>query len=166
MVRRYRRRFRSSRSRYSHESTTIQTPPPSEWTIIPSPGENLAETNQTSFSIVPPTDIQGKRTIGHFTLSFSCNSNTRVAYALVYVPEGYDNNAIHLPTPGFAASLYEPSQFVISSGMLDFDGGPLRIRTSLKRNLNQNDRIVLLFASTESASNIPIMGNISYSIKY
>lgn len=164
MARRYRRRFRS-RGRYSHESTTITTPVVSDWAPIQSPGENLSGTNQVSFSIVPPTEVQGVRTIGHFTLSFSSTASNRVAYALVYVPEGYENNAIHLPIPGFAASLYEPSQFVISSGMLDFDGGPLRVRSPLKRRLNQNDRIVLIFASTDTSAG-SIIGNISYSIKY
>ncbi len=164
MVRRYRRRFRS-RSRYSHESTTISTPIPANWTPVQSSDETISDTVQTSFSIVPPTETQGKRTVGNFTLSFSAAASQRVAYALVYVPEGYDNNAIHIPAQGFAASLYEPSQFVISSGMLDFDGGPLRIRSPLQRRLNQNDRIVLIFASTESTGGA-IIGNISYSIKY
>lgn len=145
------------------------TPQFKDWTPIQSTDATLANTRQTSFSVVPPTEIQGKRTIGHFTLSFSSDAKARVAYALVYVPEGYDNNEIQLPAPGFSAALYNPSQFVISSGMLDFDGGPCRIRTKLKRNLNQNDRIVLIFAFIDPVPtelSAQISANISYSIKY
>ena len=44
-------------------------------------------------------------------------------------------------------TLYEPNQFVMSSGVLDFSGGPLRIRSKLSRNLNSGDRIALALAT-------------------
>ena len=50
---------------------------------------------------------------------------------------------IQWPTYGSQLSIYEPNQFVLSRGVLDFTGGPLRIRTPLSRNLNSGDRIQL-----------------------
>ena len=121
MVRRYYRRTPRSnnRDKYSVENTVCLTPSSESWTTVPATDSTLAS-RQFSIAIVPATDLQGMRKVKHLTLSFSSASDTRLCYVLVYVPEGYDPNPIRVPNLGYATSLYEPNQYVMSSGTLDF----------------------------------------------
>ena len=166
MPRRYfRRSYRSSnRDKYSIETTSIRLP--SSWTEVSLP--DLTPSLQTSIPVLQPVDVQGMRKVKHLTLSFSCETNQApVWYALVYVPEGYNPNNLQIPNSGFAVSLYEPNQYVMSSGVLDFTGGPLRIRCPLARNLNSGDAIHLVMGVPKSGSSntVPtIISNVQYAI--
>ena len=96
------------------------------------------------YTIVAPTDLQGMRKVKHLTLNFSCpNTNVPVYYALVYAPSGSTVNSLQIGTTT-ATSLYEPNQYVMACGVLDFSGGPLRIHCPLSRNLNSGDSIRLV----------------------
>ena len=163
MVRRYyRRRSYVNRDKYSVENTVCTTPSSGSWTSVAATPETQAS-KQFSVSVIPPSDIQGMRKVKHLTLSFSSESDTRYLFALVYVPEGYDPNFINVPLLGQPGALYEPNQYVMASGTLDFTGGPLRIRTPLSRNLNSGDQIFLILAQTDDR-NTAVYLNIQYAI--
>ena len=48
----------------------------------------------------------------------------------------------------------------MSSGVLDFSGGPLRIRSKLSRNLNSGDRIALALATPATTGGTIFRSNI------
>ena len=144
--RRYYRRA-GNRDKYSVEQTIINTPSSTTWTLYPAQG-SLDDTRQIDFSVLPPTETQGMRKVKHFLLSFTCTADTQpFYYALVFVPAGYEPQRIALPNEGTAVPAYDANQFVISQGVLDFSGGPLRIRSPLSRNLNSGDSIYLCIAT-------------------
>ena len=164
MVRRYyKRSYRSNKDKYSVENTTIITPSGASWTPVTGDDTTTQDSVQFTQVIVPEADVEGMRKVKHLTLSFSNNSQTAeqipVLYALVFVPQGYIPNNIRVPVSGSATSMYNPNQFVMSSGVLDFSGGPLRIRTPLSRNLNSGDSIwVILAAVTPPTGTLILFG--------
>ena len=150
MVRRYRRRI-VNKDKYSIEQTVIRTHPLNSWTTIASIPPNIAESRQFKIPVLPASDMQGMRKVKHLTFTISNgewpNSEAdSLLYALVYVPQGYHPQDINFPALDSAVSLYDANQYVMSSGVLDFGGGPLRIRSPLSRNLNSGDSIYLLLA--------------------
>ena len=159
MRRRYYKRT-ANRDKYSVEHTTIRSPEFDAW-----PATTTAR--QWAINILPPTDIEGMRKVKHLTLTFSnfggVTEQYPIFYAVVYVPQGYDVNELYIPAIGQANNLYEPNQFVMSSGVLDFSGGPLRIRSKLSRNLNSGDRIALALATTLTSGG-PILSEVTYAI--
>ena len=162
--RRYYRRT-GKKAKYSIEQTMINTPANSTWPQFAASLPSLAASRQIGFSVIPPTDVTGMRKVKHFTLSFNGSSDLfPCAYALVYVPEGYEPQRLNLPEQNYAFPLYDANQFIISSGVLDFSGGPLRIRSPLSRNLNSGDSIYLLLATYEGVEDFTIIANISYAI--
>ena len=166
MPRRYRRRSYRNRDKYSVEQTIIRTPLFSEWELLPDT-EVLAETRQIAYSIIPPTDLQGMRKVKRFNLTFtSTNDSAGLYYALVYVPAGYAPQRVQIPQAGIAIQAYDANQFVISQGVLDFSGGPLRIRSPLARNLNSGDSIYLILAtpSTGFTPTSAILASVKYAI--
>jgi hypothetical protein len=48
--------------------------------------------------------------------------------------------------------MYEPNQFVMGCGVVDFSAGPTRISTRLARNLNSGDKIVLIMSNSDLAA--------------
>ena len=145
--RRYRSYKRSNRDKYSVERTS---------------GSTTISSETTSSIVVASNAIQGMRKVKHMEISFSNTTTNQVAdsiyWALVYVPQGTVANSLN--TTG---STYEPNQFVIEAGVLDFTGGPLRIRSRLARNLNSGDSIHLLMRAHQLAGDPP---TIAYVVKY
>lgn len=166
MPRRYYRRRSGNRDKYSIESTILYTPSGSQWTDVPAVSGETQVSKQFSAVVVPSIDAQGMRKVKHLTMTFSSEQDTRCLYALVFVPSGYEVNAIRNPILGSPGSLYEPNQFVISSGVLDFSGGPLRVSTPLSRNLNSGDAIYLVFSSGafQGLDSMQITANVRYAI--
>ena len=164
MPRKFRRSYRSSnRDKYSIENTTIN--PPNAWISVTSEDPTFLPTDQFNISVVQPTDVQGMRKVKHFTLTFSADANEQTMwYALVYVPFGYTPNNLNIPAAGYATSLYEPNQYVMSSGVLDFTGGPCRIRCPLARNLNSGDSIYLVMARRQIQEGPRVYINVQYAI--
>ena len=148
MPRRYRyKRYFGNKDKYSHETTNIQTPYMSSWTLVPSSDASIAPSRQFTIPIIPPTDVQGMRKVKHITASFTCDNKTYnnvVYYYIVYVPQGYQSQPVSVPAIGNAVNGYSANQFIMGSGVLDFEGGPCRIRSPLSRNLNSGDSIVLI----------------------
>ena len=119
--------------------------------------------------IVPPSTVQGTRTVKNFTITIPVTGNVNSEYwwALVYVPQSQEAQPLFATTHTPDGTLYEPNQYVIASGMSDGNAGPIRIRTKLARKLHSGDFISLVLGvSSESQGQNYVKGLVSYSIKY
>ena len=125
----YKRRF-YSKDKYSVEQYSFTA------TLATTQTNNLY---QGAVTVVPTSTTQGMRKVKHLTVSLNFNLGSFLYWALVYVPEGYTYNPLNSQ-----GSLYEPNQFVMSSGLLNNNAGPSRITTPLARNLNSGDSIYLI----------------------
>jgi len=86
-------------------------------------------------------------------------SLTDLAWALVFVPEGYNPNNLDGRSEH---SFYEPNQYVMAAGYCDPNAGPVRISSPVSRNLNSGDQIVLVIGSTVAP--VTICGLVEYAI--
>lgn len=152
----FRRSYRRSYSRpvqpvrYSNETynVTFQY----QWAATPT---------TASVTMIPASEVQGLRKTKNFTLNISQSPTTNAEgvvqfassfiYALVYVPAGTTANAITIGSGNAAASLYEPNQNVICSGVCDSASGQLRISSRLARNLNSGDSVALILRPTQTS---------------
>ena len=98
--------------------------------------------------IVPPANIQGMRKVKHLEISMAMTQTPNVYcfWAIVYVPAGTTPSTIAVDS----GAMYEPNQYVMNCGVFDFDGGPLRIRSPVARNLNSGDSIYLVVKTSSS----------------
>ena len=104
---------------------------------------------QALIPVVTATQQEGVRKAKNISISLATpstentlNKNSSFYWALLYQPEGI--------TPGDLSSqgqLYQPSQYVISSGIVTSTQGKMRISSRLARNLNQGDSIYLLIGT-------------------
>ena len=112
------------------------------------------EARELAMLLIPASKNQGMRKAKNFDLSIQTSGmNVPVHFALVYVPEGQKPGKMNFPAPysipddnvpAAPASLYEPNQNVIISGVLPTDTtNPIHFRTRLARNLNSGDAIYL-----------------------
>ena len=135
-----RKRYTSSRDKYSIEN---------KGGVIQTATSATGGWYQNTVNIVPPTAVEGMRKVKHTTVTLVYRSGGAgdeagaVCYALVYVPEGYNPNTLFTST----SSVYEPNQFVMQSGIMDFSAGPIRISSPVSRNLNSGDSIWLVVGS-------------------
>ena len=67
----------------------------------------------------------------------------RIAWLLVYVPEGTNPSSVQFGTSSPALSVYEPNQNVIMSGLVD-SNQCYSFKTRLARNLSAGDTIALI----------------------
>lgn len=124
---------------------------------------------QTQCLVVPPAAIQGMRKVKHLTVTLSCKDPAAAVadpffWALVYCPEGVNPGSLTLSTVlGQSAPLYEPNQYVMNCGVLNFSAGPTRISSHVSRNLNSGDRIYLIIANPNSAG-VTICAVVRYAI--
>jgi len=118
---------------------------------------------QNSQIVVPASPQEGVRQVARMTITLTGSPDTAgsVAWALIYLPEGTQYTTSLFPTND---TLYEPSSYVLASGISDSTAGPIRISSRLKKNLNAGDRIALLTAATGSGSKY--IGLLRYAIKY
>ena len=151
MPRRYYRRYRRTKRKYSVEQRALQF--------------NLAASTTTAVVVVPSTVTQGMRKVKNFTVNLVSVSDTTVPiyWALVYVPQGTQAGSLNITNVGI--SLYEPNQFVITCGISDPTAGPIRFYSPLSRNLNSGDAIYLLVAN--QSTDVPsVCGTVRYAISY
>lgn len=131
--------------------------------------------NNTVFNVVlsPSTTAGGTRKCKNFTL----NMYTTIPgfWALVYVPEGTNPGTLNWSTPTdesvpvvSAASLYEPNQNVIMSGITRNTSESYRFKTRLARNLNSGDAVFFLFKpfGTVSSDAGGVAMSCNYAIAY
>ena len=150
MVKFYKKSYRGSRDKYSIEQTSINA--------------NVAAGQTTSVPIVPPIAEQGVRKVKHLTCSFQSPTTTDGCWwALVYVPAGTTPGGINLTT---GQPLYEPNQYVMNCGVMDFTAGPTRVSTRISRNLHSGDSIYLLLFPVGSSTSpaLAFSGIVRYAV--
>lgn len=151
MPRRYYRRYRRTKRKYSVEQRPLAF--------------NLSASATTAVVIVPSTITQGMRKVKNFTVNLvpQLDSSLPLVWALVYVPEGTQAGSLNITST--TSTLYEPNQFVITCGISDPTAGPIRFYSPLSRNLNSGDAIYLLVANP-TASVPSVLGTARYAIAY
>ena len=121
--------------------------------------------------LIPSVANQGTRKVKNFDLQFMFGElPSPVAFALVYVPEGQSASSLTLSAGGNPASLYEPNQNVIMSGILPSSAtNTIHYRTRLARNLNSGDTIQLVLrsiANADAAVEFGFYAQLNYAIAY
>jgi hypothetical protein len=169
MVRRFRRPYRRSRPvksvRYSNETSCVQAP-----------AFTLAAGATANTTIISAVSAQGTRKTKNYTLRLQSNllPASAVIWAIIYVPQGFPNNAIQLhksaPDSDPPASLFEPNQNVIMSGYLPTGNeGSVTYRSRLARNLESGDRLVIAFYNphaSDGLDNLQLGFTFNYVIAY
>ena len=97
----------------------------------------------------PSTVCQIKLDAGMDRDPCSALQNT-IAYALVYVPEGYNANTLNFPA--LANDLYNPTKYVFISGVLNSINNEDHKYTRYGRKCSPGDRIALLFYNSDAAA--------------
>jgi len=112
--------------------------------------------------------------VKNFTISLTSNNmddstgkfvGTGCGYVLVYVP---NSQAVSVPDWNGPAAVYEPSNFLISAGVLSTENSPIRIKSSMSRILNEGDSIHLIITTFDVVAmesvGIRLHGLVEYSI--
>ena len=140
-------RFVGKRDKYSVEQTAINA--------------NVAAGQTTTVAVVPGIATQGVRKVKHLTISLQSPSDADgVWWALVYVPAGTTASGLNLTTGG---PLYEPNQYVMNCGVIDFSSGPTRVSSRVSRNLQSGDQIFLLLQPAASTT-LALSGVVRYAV--
>lgn len=183
MPRRYRRARRTrplKTVKYSNET----------YSVALSGSNSAANTSISNYvALIDSVDTQGTRKCKNFTITIANNADP-FFWALVYVPQGTAPSNLGIgvisDTHDGAASLYEPNQNVIMSGIsnntgnvateqpniVEFARGTTSInRTRLARNLNSGDYIAFVFRSfityaTADQGHIRAMVTLNYAISF
>ena len=149
----YRRRYRgrSKKQRYSIE-TTLNTFDP--WV---NPGALSSYPHQSIIQVVPPNSGVARK-VAHLTIDFvgdTITPATSFAWAVVYVPASTAPN--YLADITTLPSLYEPNQFLMASGIVNYDQGRARYTIPLKRILHTNDDIRCIVGSVNVNTGLRVM---------
>jgi len=105
---------------------------------------------QQGVLIVPSVSTQGMRKVKHLTVNLAVNGATDIFWALVFVPEGYNPNALFPAGTVNGSAMYEPNQYVMNCGVVDPNAGPTRFSSRISRNLNSGDRLYLVIGATST----------------
>lgn len=117
---------------------------------------------QALIPIVQATQQEGVRKAKNFSISMTSpgTSNMPIYWALIYLPEGMPPQELKSTD-----QLYQPSQYVINSGIITSIEGKMRISSRLARNLNQGDSIYLVIG-TNSDLLPPNLNRFNYLVRY
>lgn len=155
--RRYARRA-GRKNKYNINTTTWEDVPSASWSQI------SGGLYYTAKDIVPASTVGGTRKVKRFVINMALPPGSQEIHwwALVYVPEGTT-----VSRPSLSGEGYQPSQFVISQGMLTASS-PVRINSPMSRNLNQNDKITLVIWHDfgGAATNVALGGFLQYALCY
>lgn len=157
--RRYARRI-GRKNKYNINTTSWEMIAQSDW--INKPNTYFYYVGR---DIVPASTVGGTRKVKRFVINMALppTSNEIYWWALVYVPEGTSPSV-----PSLTGEGYQPSQFVIAQGMLTANS-PARINSPMSRNLNQNDKIVMVIwhdFGQGGAQNSALGGFLQYALCY
>lgn len=170
-TRRYSRRIKSVK--YSNETVNCT----GIW-------ELLDNATQKNIVLIAKADIQGTRKCKNFEITFcgtewfhddpnadkEVDRTLPVAWALIYVPEGTVPGALQSGNLTRSASLYEPNQNVIMSGLWPANlTSNYKVKTRLARNLNSGDSIYLVMDTVGGQPNHTkksVAVNLNYAIAY
>lgn len=163
MPRRYRRRrYALSRpvktAKYSNETYAAAFNPVTD--------------TQSHVIVTPAGPAGGVRKCKNFTLNLY--TATPAYWALIFMPQGVTPADLDWALPAAmednvqpAATLFEPNQNVIMSGITDNSSQVQRYKTRLARNLNQGDHIVFIFKPISTvAQDEAVALSINYAIAY
>lgn len=158
--RRYARLRSTRKNKYNINTTSWEGINAADWTQ-----KGTTTLFYTDNIIVPASTVGGTRKVKRFVINLALppTSNDIYWWALVYVPEGTNPTS-----PSLTGEGYQPSQFVIAQGMLTSQS-PVRINSPMSRNLNQNDKIVMIMwhdFHVQSASDVALGGFIQYALCY
>ena len=114
----------------------------------------------------------GPRKVKNFTISLNCDQVTgqgehesrAFGYLLVYVPK---STTVSTPDYNGPDAVYEPSQYVISCGLVSSETNPIRIRSSMSRILNEGDSVHLILTTLSvvtSFDGFRLNGIVDYAI--
>lgn len=167
MPRRY-RRYRSvyyrPSARYSVETRNINI-------------SGTLTSDESQHVMIAKIDTQGVRKAKNFTIGIASSpfkfqdgqlNYGPIAFALVYVPQGTQASSMTVGTND-SASLYEPNQNVILSGVYTAGETTYKVTSPLARNLNSGDSIVLILKyinQTTPYPSIALFAQISYAITF
>lgn len=154
MAKFYKRKFYTSRDKYSVEQHAF--------------AQSTDTSGNLAVVVVPSSTLQGMRKVKHLTVSLATPDTssqagqiTAIYWALVYVPAGTSPSPLSIVGP----DLYEPNQFVMNSGIVDPNAGPIRFHAPISRNLNSGDAIYLVCRGVyPSSATIQIYGMVRYAI--
>ena len=128
---------------------------------------HLSDSTANRYSLGPIMKVK------NFRINIVFGSSVSVLWALVYVPEGMPIGALSYGQTAAAnvpASLYEPQQFLIASGLYSSaavnsgaNAGPLRVWSPLARNLNPGDGIFLIWRALENVTGVETFITLSYA---
>ena len=144
-----------NRDKYSVEQTGLMFTVPGE-----PPVNGLY---QTAVLVVPASTTQGMRKVKHLTVNLTPGHTVDLYWALVFVPEGYNPNALFPAGSVNGNPMYEPNQYVMNCGVCDPNAGPVRVSSRISRNLNSGDRIYLIVGAPSSTSPV-VNGVVRYAI--
>ena len=157
MARYYKRKFNYRKRKYNIENRPVE---------FSSPNNQENGFYQNQIQIVPPTATEGVRQVARMTVTLTGanldgtgDTMPNIYWALVYIPEGAVTSSL-FPN---ANTLFQPSNYVLSSGIADSSAGPIRISSRLKKNLNASDQIFLLTASKQQGV---YQGLVRYAIAF
>lgn len=119
--------------------------------------------------IVPaPANVLGTRKVKNITLNILVEETlrrtvvegqtvetfdrARIAWALIFLPEGIVPSTLNFGLQGAPVSMYEPNQNVIATGVCDSNQA-YRFKTRLSRNLNAGDTIIFVMRDLEYPAN-------------
>lgn len=181
MPRGYRRRYRSyrtGRSKYSNQTTSLVFDTPQAGIeageTFPS-GQDEQQNVYRGCTIVPATGVYGTRKAKNFDVQITTSAiETPIIAALVYVPQGTLASTLNISqfSPEGPNSLYEPNQnvigqFIIPATPTGTSQSVSRFKTRLARNLDSGDSIVLVMAPVIGIEPpASIAATVNYAIKY
>ena len=165
--RRYRRSsYRRGGKKWSPTTQVVNTATSSgSQKSLPIAFNRTGERVGTTYPIGPIMKVK------YFRLNVVFESSVTALWALVYVPDGLPIGRLNVAgsqADSMPGALYEPQQFIITSGVYTSQGSsgasaPLRVWTPLARNLNPGDGVFLVWQALTSASSIPTIITINYS---
>lgn len=129
-----------------------------------------------SVVMIASIDNQGMRKAKNFSLKIytpeltlhtpdgNVDKEGAIVWALVFVPQGTNVQGLQLGN-NTSASLYEPNQNVIMSGVV-CSNQITNAKTRLARNMNAGDAIYLVFQSYNNNSDYSIGATLNYAIAY
>lgn len=189
MVRRRRYTRRVKAVKYSNETyncpcfvnctdTTQTNPNPNVFTMI-AHIDQLGTRKCKNFELSLTRDVPYNYTI---TTSGSVTNYTKgdaaspcpLLWALVYIPQGTSGMPLQIGSATAAASLYEPNQNVIMSGIVPTEiKSVYRFKTRLARNLNSGDQIALVIRPLidyegDGSNKVfnTVLANLNYAISF
>lgn len=158
-----RRKFRSfSRSgftralRYSQEHGTF-------WTQV----QNASGPNShMSIPVVAQSGTAGVRKVKNIKLDMVSEVSVPTYWAILYIPDGISADPpLNVGVLQAGASIYEPNQHVMMYGVCS-SFSPTHQFSSLSRNLNGNDQVILVCQAIADGPQINLRGVVSFVIAF